>query len=121
MAVTGLSPAALIVGANAMRTAIKGAQMHTGDPGVGGAANKSSAAMAVPAWAVVDAAGGWDLAAPIAFTGGSANGPAQFVSLWSDASGSGIWYGNVQLTGDLTFDSNGAYTVETLPIAGTSS
>jgi hypothetical protein len=89
MAVTGLSPAALIVGANAMRTAIKGAQMHTGDPGVGGAANKSSAAMAVPAWAVVDAAG--------------------------------IWYGNVQLTGDLTFDSNGAYTVETLPIAGTSS
>lgn len=121
MAGTGFSSAALIVGANAIRTAIKGAQVHTDDPGVGGAANKSSAPMVMPSWAVVDGSGGWDLAAPIPFTGGTANGPAKYVSLWSDTSGSGIWYGNVRLTGDLTFDSNGAITLETLPITGTSS
>jgi hypothetical protein len=121
MATTGFSPALLVIGANAMRSAIKGVQAHIDDPGVGGAANKSSAPMVVPAWGLVDANGGWDLGAPLAISGGQPNGPIPFVSLWSDTSGSGTWYGNVALGGDVTFDSNGAYTVESLLTGGSSS
>lgn len=118
MAGTGFSPAALSIGANAIRSAIKGVQAHTADPGVGGAANKSSAAMAVPAWSVVNANGGWGLAQPIALTGGTPNGPVQYVSLWTTADATGIWLGNYKLSGDLTFDSNGAYTIESLDFTG---
>lgn len=121
MATTGFSPFLLKIGANAMRSAVHGFQAHTDDPGVGGAANKSSAAMVAPVFTVVDANGGWDLAAPAPFTGGTPNGPVKFVSQWTSTDGTGSWCGNFQLTGDLTFDSNGAYTLESLPVVGTSS
>lgn len=55
-----LSDAAMLVGANAIRTALGGAQLHTGNPGTGGAANKSSAAMVVPVWTTPTADGDLD-------------------------------------------------------------
>lgn len=118
---SGFSDAAMTVGANAIRSALGGAQLHTDDPGAGGAANKSSAPMVVPSWTVVSGAGNFGLAAPMAFTGAAANGPIKWVSLWSNTTGSGIWYGNFPLTGDLTADSDGHYTVNELALTGASS
>lgn len=117
----GLSPSALVDAANGVRAALGGVQMHTADPGTGGVANKSSAAMVVPTWTTPDANGKFDLAAPVAVTGGTANGPATWASLWSNTTGTGTWKGNIQLTGDLTFDSNGDYNLESLPITLASS
>jgi hypothetical protein len=107
----GLSDAAMQVGANAIRAALGGAQLHHGDPGSGGAANKSSAPMLAPTWSTVTADGDFGLAASLNFTGGTPGGPCTYMSLWSNTSGSGTWYGNVALTGDTTFDSEGNYTV----------
>lgn len=115
------SNAAMVVGANALRTALGGMQLHTGNPGDGGAANKSNAAMKVPVWTVVTGDGDFGLAAPVPFTGATANGTIAWVSLWSNTSGSGVWYGNFQLSGDLTADASGAYTVEALVLNGSSS
>lgn len=111
------SDAALLVGANAIRLALGGAKLHTGNPGTGGAANSSSASMLVPVWATPDADGDFDLDAPLNFAGGAPNGPVEYLSLWSNTSGSGIWYGNFLLTGDLTFDSAGNYTVDSIDLA----
>lgn len=104
-----------------MRSAIQGIQLHVADPGVGGAANKSSAPMVVPVFTVVDANGGWDLASTMVFSGGTPNGTVRYGSAWTATDGTGSWCGNFALTGDLTFDSNGGYTLESLPVTGTSS
>lgn len=114
------SDAAMAVGANAIRTACAGMQLHTGNPGVGGAANKSAAPMQVPSWTVVTADGDFGLASALTFSGATPNGAITYVSLWSNTSGSGIWYGNFPLSGDLTADSAGGYTVEELTINGSS-
>jgi hypothetical protein len=114
------SNAAMIVGANAIRSACGGMQLHTGNPGAGGAANKSSAPMQVPAWTVVSGDGDWGLAAPVAFTGCTPNGAITYLSLWSNISGSGVWYGNFALTGDLTADVSGDYTLDAAVINGSS-
>lgn len=110
------SNAAMVVVANAVRTALGGMQLHTGNPGDGGAGSKSSAPMQAPAWSVVNSSGGFDVAVPVAFTGCTPNGTITYVSLWSNISGSGIWYGNFPLTGDLTADSSGNYTVQSFPV-----
>lgn len=114
------SDAMLVIQGNATRSAIGGLQIHTDAPGNGGAANKSSASMVVPVFTVVNGAGGFDLAADAQFSGGTPNGPARYVSCWSDATGSGTWLGNFALTGDLTFDSNGQLTLESFPVTGAS-
>ncbi|OBC11444.1 hypothetical protein A5784_35190 [Mycobacterium sp. 852013-50091_SCH5140682] len=113
------SDAAIVLGANAIRSALGAAQLHTGNPGAGGAASKSSAAPLVPAWTVVDANGNFDLAVPLAFTGATPNGPIKYVSLWSTVGGSPVWYGNFQLSGDQTADSAGNYTVNSLAVTRT--
>jgi hypothetical protein len=115
------SPALMIVAGNAMRAAIGGFQLHTGNPGAGGAALKSSAPMQVPVWTVVAGDGDWGLAAPVVFTGCTPNGPITYLSTWSNTTGSGIWYGNFVLSGDLTADSSGNFTVQTFPIDGAAS
>jgi hypothetical protein len=114
------SDAAMTVGANAIRAAVGGFQLHTGNPGAGGAASKSSAPMQAPSWTVVTGDGDFGLAAPVAFTGCAPNGPITWLSAWSNTSGSGIWYGNFALSGDVTADSSGNYTVQTFPINGSS-
>lgn len=116
-----LSNAAMVVGANALRAAIGGFQLHTGNPGDGGAASKSSAPMVAPSWTVVTGDGDFGLAAPVAFAGATPNGPITWVSAWSNTSGSGIWYGNFPLSGDLTADSTGAFTLQTFPLNGSAS
>lgn len=110
--VSGFSPATLVVGANAMRSFIGGAKIHTGDPGVGGAASASSAAMVVPAFTTVDTdTGNWGLNASIDFTGGAPGGPATWLSYWTGTGGGATWCGNFPLTGDLTFDSSGNLSI----------
>lgn len=116
-----LSDAAMVVGANALRSAIGGFQLHTGNPGAGGAASKSSAPMQAPSWTTVAGDGDFGLAAPVAFTGCTPSGPITWVSAWSNTSGSGIWYGNFPLSGDLTADSSGNFTLQTFPFDGTAS
>jgi hypothetical protein len=114
-----LSPAAIVVGGNAIRAALAAMQLHSGDPGTGGSANRSSAPPLAPAWSTVDSNGGFGLSVPVAFTGCAVNGPITFVSLWSGLNlTTATWYGNFPLSGDLTADSNGDYTVETFNLSG---
>ncbi|MFV8173803.1 hypothetical protein [Mycolicibacterium peregrinum] len=117
---SGFSDAAMALGANAIRSALGGAQLHTANPGAGGAASKSSAAMVVPSWTVVSGPGNFGLATPMAFSGATPNGPITWVSLWSSTGPGAIWYGNYQLSGDLTADSSGNYTVNELDLTGSS-
>lgn len=117
----GFSPALLVVSSTAIRTALGGIQAHTADPGTGGAANKSSAGMVVPVWTTPDANGNFDLASPAALSGGTPGGPVTWLSFSSDATGTGTWYGNYQLSGDLVFDSNGQYNIESIPVTASTS
>lgn len=117
----GLSNSAMVDGANGIRSNLGGLQVHTANPGTGGAASKSSAPMVVPSWTTPTADGDFDLAAPVLVTGGTPNGPATWISLWSNTSGSGVWKGNFPLTGDLTFDSNGVLTIESIAFNGSAS
>ncbi|ORA25158.1 hypothetical protein [Mycobacterium aquaticum] len=117
---SGFSDAAMTVGANAIRAAIGAAQLHTGNPGEGGAASKSSAAPVVPSWTVVTGPGNFSLAAPMAFTGATPNGPIKWLSFWSGTGPSAIWYGNWPLSGDQTADAEGNYTVTTFTLTGSS-
>lgn len=111
-----LSDAAMNVGATAVRAVLGGAQIHYDNPGTGGAAAKSAAPMVVPAWGTPAADGDFDLAADLVFSGGTPNGPVWGVSLWSNTSGSGVWYGNFPTSGDATFDSAGNYTVDSIDL-----
>jgi hypothetical protein len=117
----GFSKAALVISSTALRGALGGIQAHKADPGTGGASNKSSAAMAVPAWTNPDANGNFDLVTPVALAGGEAGGPITWISFWSNTSGSGVWYGNYQLSGDLVFDSSGQYNIESIPVTASTS
>ena len=108
---SGLSNAAMVVAANAIRTALRYGQLHTDDPGEGGAANKSTAAMVAPSWTTAVADGDFGLATDMLFTGGTPNGPTKYISFWSSNTAGATWYGNFALTGDLTFDNSGSYTV----------
>ncbi|KLO25906.1 hypothetical protein ABW16_21595 [Mycolicibacter heraklionensis] len=115
------SPEALVVASTALRSAVKGVQLHTGDPGIGASANRSSAAPKAPNLGPVDSSGDFNLATPLQFTGCTRNGPIRYISLWSGTNlGAATWYGNVALTGDQTADSYGNYTLESL-VSNTSS
>lgn len=117
-----LSPAALVVGANAIRSAMVALQLHSGNPGTGGAANKTSASPVAPTWSTVDSGGNWGLQAPVPFSGVAPNGAVTYVSVWSNLNlSTATWYGNYALSGDLTADANGAYTIETFPFEGVTS
>lgn len=109
------SSAALVVAGTALRSAVKGIQLHTGDPGDGASANRSSAAAKSPTFSAVDSSGDFNLATPLQFTGCAANGAIKYISLWSSTNlGAGTWYGNVALSGDQTADSSGNYTLNSL-------
>lgn len=109
------SSAGLVVAGTALRSAVKGIQLHAGDPGEGASANRSSAAAKAPNFTAVDSSGDFNLATPLQFTGCARNGPIRYISLWSSTNlGAATWYGNVALTGDQTADSYGNYTLESL-------
>ncbi|TDO18126.1 hypothetical protein EV580_1308 [Mycobacterium sp. BK086] len=115
------SNAAMVVGTNAIRSACGGMRLHTDNPGDGAAANRSSAPMQVPTWTVVTGDGDYGLAAPVNFTGCAPNGDIKWVSLWTNTSPGAVWMGNFLLSGDLTADADGNYTVSALAVDGSSS
>lgn len=116
------SAAAIVVASNAIRTAIKGIQLHGGNPGEGGVANKRASTAKQPNWSTVAADGSFNLASPLQFTGAGANAAVTWLSLWSSTNiGGATWYGNVELTGDKTADSGGNYTLQSLTVNGSSS
>ena len=112
-----LNNAAMDVAATALSTALAYLQTHSGDPGVAGTANATSATRQAIAWAAPSGPGNLSLSAPVNFTGIAANGPVTYVTIWS-ASTSGTWYGTFPVSGDASANSSGQYTVTTLNLTG---
>jgi hypothetical protein len=101
-------------------TLLKYAQLHSAAAGVNGTANVTTAARVAPVWAAPTGAGSFGLASVINFTGGAANGAVYSVTLWSASSG-GTFYGEFVLTGDVSFDASGNYTITALNETGAAS
>lgn len=112
-----LNNTAMVVAANALRSAMTHMQLHSGDPGAAGTANVTSAARQAVTWSAATADGDFGLSASVNFTGVAASGATQYVSLWSAAT-NGTHYGNFQLTGDQTANAAGEYTVTALNLNG---
>jgi len=113
------SNANLQAGATAMRALETHAQLHTGAPGAAGTSNVSSASRVAVTWSSVSGSGNYELAAPLAFTGGTPNGACTHISFWNQSSG-GAFQGSYVLDGDATFNAAGEYTVNPGTIAGSS-
>lgn len=112
-----LNNTALNIEANALAGAALYLSLHSADPGSTGI-NETSAARVAAGWPA--ASGSGDLTVSNKnFTGGAANGACTYVGLWSAATG-GTFYGGFQLTGDLTFNAAGQYTLTSLLIDGSS-
>lgn len=111
-----LNNTALNVEADALRAVATHLSLHTADPGTTGT-SESTAGRVAAAW---PAASNGDLTVSNKnFTGGAASGPCTWVGLWS-ASTAGTFYGGFQLTGDVTFNAAGQYTLTSLTIDGSS-
>jgi len=109
-----LSAALLDIGGDAMASAIKFAQFHTGAPGAAGTNN----VIAGGRFAVVmeSTNGNLNLVGPINGTGLTAGATVAYVSLWPTAS-AGTPYGDAQrTTGDTTVNASGEYTITSLSI-----
>lgn len=109
---------------NSLGTSLAGlcthASLHTADPGSTGTNEVTGGGYARQAVSfTVDGDGDLTITGTLAFSG-PANGAAQFVGLWSAASG-GTFRGGFALTGDQTFNAAGQYNVTALTINGTSS
>lgn len=91
--------------------------LHADDPG-GSGANETTAPRVPANWPAP--VSGDLLVSNKDFTNGVPNDPAQYVGLWSAATG-GTFYGGFLLSGDTTFNANGDYTVTSLTINGASS
>ena len=109
-----LNTSGIQVGAAAIAADINKISLHTGDPGAAGANNKTTAADKT---VTCTATGGVVTVPSTAFTGGAANGPATHVGLWNGTN----YRGSYPLTGDLTFNAAGEYTVTSVTITGTGS
>lgn len=115
-----LSDAAMIVAANALRSAITHAQLHSGAPGGAGTSNVTSASRQAITWAAATSDGDFGLSSALNFTGVAASGAVQYVTLWS-ASTAGTFYGSYALTGDQTANAAGEYTVTAINLNGSAS
>ncbi|MBO0676790.1 hypothetical protein JRC04_04860 [Mycolicibacterium sp. S2-37] len=115
-----LSNAAMTLAANALRSGITHAQLHSAVAGGAGTSNVTSAARQAVTWAAASGDGDFGLASALNFTGGAASGAVYSVTLWS-ASTSGTFYGEFPLTGDNTFNAAGEYTVSSLNLNGSAS
>jgi len=114
---TGLNVAAMTVAATALKGAMLYAQIHSGPAGSAGTANIGATTRKSVTWGSVTGPGNFGISSAVNFTGGTANGPAYSVTLWS-ASTSGTYYGEFLLSGDATFDSSGNYTLSALDLVG---
>ena len=113
-----LNDTALNVQADALAGVALYASLHTAAAGTNGA-NESVAPRVACAW---PAAANGDLTLTgKQFTGGEASGPVAEVGLWSQQAKGGTFYGSFPLTGDVTFNAAGEYTVNSLVINGSSS
>lgn len=92
--------------------------LHSADPGTTGTSLVATAARIAAVWAV-DADGDLTLSSAAPFTGAAATTAVTWVGLWSALTG-GTFRGGFQLTGDLTTNAAGEYTVTALTITGTS-
>jgi hypothetical protein len=112
-----LNDAALVVGANAIDTAITHFSLHT-TGAVTSSANESAAGR-VAVNGTVDGDGdiSWT---NVSFTGGAASGAVVRVGYWSASSG-GTYYGGSLLSGDQSFNAAGEYTVTSVTETSTAS
>lgn len=92
--------------------------LHSADPGTTGTNLVTTTARIAAAWAV-DADGDLTLSSAAAFVGAPATTAVTYVGLWS-ALTAGTFRGGFALTGDLTTNAAGEYTVTALTITGTS-
>ena len=85
-------------------------QLHSGDPGGSGTSNALGSKVAC----VVNAAsaGSRALNADVTVTGLTANQSVTHVSFWNNNGGSPIFLGSDDLSGDVTANSAGSYTVQ---------
>jgi len=116
--VNSLLDNALNVAADAMAAVITHTSIHTAEPDDTGS-NESTAPRELITWN--PAAGGTvAMAAAQGFTGGTPNGPAEYVGLWGGAGPGGTFYGAKQIPapGDQTFNGAGEYTLNTLTLPG---
>ena len=110
----GPSAAALNAAANAVAALIDTARLHTGDPGASGTSNTTTAGVQTIAWGSASN-GDITMTGTENFTGGAASGACTWISLWDGDPGSGgVWFWNLQLTGDQTFNAAGEYTLDSL-------
>jgi len=111
-----MNDALLNIGVTAMQAAALYIAIHTALPDATGS-NQATSARVACSWPAA-ANGDFGTLANKAFTGGAANGPAQYVGFWS-ASTAGTFYGWLQLVGDQVFNAAGQYTITSLSIPGT--
>src|SRR5574337_1483244 len=108
----GLSNAAMIDGANAIRAKYGWAQLHKAAVGDGTANLCASSRLAIT-WAVARGDGDFDISAPVLFTGGVPDEPVYSVTIWSAGSG-GTCGGEWPITGDPAFNSLGEYSLDSI-------
>jgi hypothetical protein len=112
-----LNDAALTVGATAMKNAITHMQLYSAATNSAGTTNAVGARVASTGSVDADGDITWTT---INFTGLTANQTIHSVGYWS-ASTSGTFYGSTALTGDLTANAAGEYTVTLITETGTAS
>jgi Tfp pilus assembly protein PilX len=112
-----LNDAALVVGANAIDTAITHFQLYSAATNAAGTTNAIGSRVAVNGTVDGDGDITWTNAA---FTGLTANQAVHSVGYWS-ASTAGTFYGVSVLSGDATANSAGEYTVTSVTETSTAS
>jgi hypothetical protein len=117
---SGLSNAAMEIGANAIAAAFGYAQLHSAAAGVNGTNNITSAARQPIVWGTATGSGNFGFSAPANFTGGAPSGPVYSVTLWSAPTG-GTFGGEFLTSGDTSFNALGQYTVTNIALTGTAS
>jgi hypothetical protein len=115
-----LNNPAMIIAANALRSAIIAAQIHSGDPGAAGTSNNLGVARQSITWTSATADGDFGLSSSLNFTGLTPGATCSWISVWS-ATSAGTWYGNFQLTGDTVANASGEFSVTALNLNGSAS
>ena len=113
----GLSNPAMVIGANAMRSAMTHAQLHWAAAGPLGTDNVTLAARQPILWTPVTGDGDFGLASILVFTGGAPNGAVYSVTVWPASSG-GTFFGEFILSGDQAFNALGRYKVTAINLDG---
>lgn len=110
-----LNDAALVVAANAINTSITHMQLHSAAPNAAYTTNVIGTRVAVTGSVDADGDITWST---ISFAGLPASGPVTHISYWSASTG-GTNYGGRDLTGDLSANASGNYTVSSVVENGT--